>query len=250
VMRGSVVGMRPAGLIADDFAPETPQSGDRFGAAVAIGDLGGPAPTDAYADLAIGIPGQNVGSHPGAGRVEVIYSDHSDPWLAAQSLNANDTVGSIETQAGFGTSLATGHTGTQTYGTRSMLLVGVPGADEPGSSGVATDAGAIGAYWSGFALLADGYRGVSAYGAFTQAESGDRFGTAIAAADVDGAYGTDLIAGIPSEDVGSTVDGGAVQISRSPLDVTKRTTQVITQNSPGVPGSVETGDGFGFAVAG
>ena len=47
----------------------TDEAGDQFGASVALGDLD----RDGYADLVVGAPGEDVGSHEDAGRVTVVY---------------------------------------------------------------------------------------------------------------------------------------------------------------------------------
>ncbi|MET9406233.1 FG-GAP-like repeat-containing protein [Streptomyces sp. NPDC002935] len=49
--------------------PGTPEAGDRFGSAVAVGDVDG----DGYADLVIGAGGEAIGSVKGAGSVTVVF---------------------------------------------------------------------------------------------------------------------------------------------------------------------------------
>ncbi|MFI5664856.1 FG-GAP-like repeat-containing protein [Streptomyces sp. NPDC051684] len=49
--------------------PGTPEAGDRFGSATAVGDVDG----DGYADLVIGAGGEAIGSVKGAGSVTVVF---------------------------------------------------------------------------------------------------------------------------------------------------------------------------------
>jgi hypothetical protein len=77
------------------------------------------------------------------------------------------------------------------------------------------------------------------------AEAGDRFGTALAVADIDCDDYTDVVVGTPLEDVGAHVDSGYVQVFPTndlAADVS------WTQGSPGVPGRADAGDRFGASL--
>lgn len=86
------------------------------------------------------------------------------------------------------------------------------------------------------------------------AEDGDRFGAALAVADVDRDGRDDLIAGAPGEAIGSGAGAGAAWLlrggARGLLDADGAATSVTwNQDTPGVRGVAEAGDTFGAAVS-
>jgi hypothetical protein len=86
------------------------------------------------------------------------------------------------------------------------------------------------------------------------AEDGDRFGAALAVADVSRDGRDDLIAGAPGEAIGSRAGAGAAWLLRGGakglLDANGTARSVTwNQDTPGVPGVAEAGDTFGAAVA-
>lgn len=86
------------------------------------------------------------------------------------------------------------------------------------------------------------------------AENGDRFGAALAVADVNRDGRDDLIAGAPGEAIGSRAGAGAAWLLRGGalglLDTNGAATSVTwNQDTSGVPGVAEAGDAFGAAVA-
>ncbi|GHD17979.1 hypothetical protein GCM10010313_47940 [Streptomyces violarus] len=81
------------------------------------------------------------------------------------------------------------------------------------------------------------------------AESGDGFGTDVRVADVNGDGYPDVATGLPYEDLGGVSGAGAVVVLRgSAKGLTGTGAQVVTQNTPNVPGAAEKGDTFGKAV--
>ncbi len=80
------------------------------------------------------------------------------------------------------------------------------------------------------------------------AEAGDRFGTALAVADIDCDDYTDVVVGTPLEDIGAQVDSGYVQVlwgGAAGLAISEAST-AYAQSSFGQP--ITAGDQFGFAV--
>lgn len=86
------------------------------------------------------------------------------------------------------------------------------------------------------------------------AEDGDRFGAALAVADVDRDGRDDLIAGAPGEAIGNKARAGAAWLlhggAKGLLDTDGGARSVSwNQDTSGVPGVAEAGDAFGAAVA-
>jgi hypothetical protein len=81
------------------------------------------------------------------------------------------------------------------------------------------------------------------------AESGDRFGWALACGDFDGNGRADLAIGAPTEDVFSTVDAGIVHIIPSLSGALSESSARGIWQGSGVHGSAETGDLFGASLS-
>ncbi|HEY1486021.1 MAG TPA: FG-GAP repeat protein, partial [Micromonosporaceae bacterium] len=81
-------------------------------------------------------------------------------------------------------------------------------------------------------------------------EKGDSFGLTLAAGDVNGDGRSDLIIGMPLEDIGSAADAGAITyLAGAPAGPTATGSVSYSQNTAGVPGTAEPGDEFGSSIA-
>jgi subtilisin family serine protease len=249
LMRGSIVGMRPSGLFFDVFSEDGPEAGDRYGASVAIADLGGYRPTDGYGDLVVGLPGENDLLLTQAGSVDVIYSDHSDPWFSSTRITApSDGLLAARQNAFVGTSLA-----ARTFGTDGTLAIGLPFG--VGTNTQAPGSGAALVFRTGSGLLANGLFGPHGSRVIDQelagladdSETSDRFAADVALLDTDGDAKADLIAGAPFESVGSLAAAGAVSVV---LDAggSATTAMQFSQDTPGVGSAAEATDRFGASV--
>jgi disulfide bond formation protein DsbB len=209
------------------------------------GDFNG----DGFADLAIGVPGEDVGSAADAGAVNVLYGSASGLSSAGSEFWTQDSPGILDTaEAGdfFASALATGDFNGDGF---ADLAVGVSGQDV----GAATDAGAITIlYGSASGLISAGNQRWSqdSSGILDSAEAGDRFASTLATGDFNGDGFADLAVGVPYEDVGSITDAGAINILYgSAAGLTSSGNQRWSQDSSGIIDGAEANDLFGSALA-
>lgn len=224
-----------------------------FGETLTVGDFN----HDDYADLAVGSPGAVVNDHGGAGIVFVLRGSfwglvnppgtdiawHQDRSGIASGAADNDR---------FGASVATGDFDGDDY---DDLVIGVPNE----AIGLAVDAGMI-------HVLFGSSSGVTAAGSqiFHQdsanvpnnAESYDRFGAALAAADFDGDGYDDVAVGVPFEDYtasGTTLlDVGLVHIlygSSAGVTADAPHLDLFYESTLHNGGEREEGDQFGRTLA-
>ena len=159
---------------------------DGFGTAVASADFD----RDGYADLAVGAPGEKLGSQPEAGAVTVVYG--SKKGLRAASAVQVVQPGGATSFAGFGAALAAADLDGDGY---PDLAVGAPG-DEPGP--LVDEARASGTVH----VLAGGRRGLGRTDLTVLHRRGGapddfdfRFGARLATGDLDGDGRADLVVG-------------------------------------------------------
>jgi hypothetical protein len=214
---------------------------------------------DGFADLAVGVPGEDPHDINSAGSVHVIYGSAYglagnyppvDDQLWSQEQTGISDVGERDDR--FGSALAAGDFDGDGF---DDLAIGVPSED---LSRTKLDAGAVHIlYGTRFGLTATGQRLITedTPDVPSVARRGDRFGAALAAGDMDRFSQDDLAIGAPGEDlggVGGLNDGGAVIVlygAPPPFGLNGlHDAQFWTQDSPGLPGSVEAGDGFGSAL--
>ena len=162
------------------------------------------------------------------------------------SQNSAGIADSSETGDRFGSALATGKLNSDAF---AELIIGV--ADE--SVGANSRVGVLHVLpGSAAASTATGSQlwGQDSAGVADSAETGDGFGGALSAGDVNGDGRDDLAVGVPDEDVGAIVDSGAVHVLLgSATGLTATGSQLWSQNSAGIADSSETNDRFGSALA-
>jgi hypothetical protein len=217
------------------FTQDNPEPFDQFGAVLAAGDYDG----DGFFDLAIGIPAEDVGATGDAGAVTVLFGG-----VGGLTTNGHQTLvqgsggiaGSAEGNDRFGGALASAiMAGDDVHD----LAVGAPGEN----LGATVNAGAVN-------VLAGSAAGLVNGSLVTQGnpETDDGFGAAVATGDFDDTDGDDLAAGAPGETVNGRRSAGAVSVfNGSPGGLANE--RLLFQGTGGIPGSPETDDVFGAAVA-
>jgi hypothetical protein len=212
-----------------------PETNDRFGESLAAGDFNG----DGVFDLAVGAPGEDIGTAGDAGAVTVLFGSAAGITAAgAQTIfqGSGGVTGSAEALDGFGTSLASGLLAGDGI---ADLVVGVPGED----LGAVGEAGAVN-------VLAGSASGLVNGSLATQSnpEPSDAFGTAVATGDFDQVAGDDVAVGAPDETVGGRRSAGSVSVFNGPPSGLA-SERLLFQGTAGIPGTPELGDLFGAALA-
>ncbi|VAW33198.1 putative integrin-like protein [hydrothermal vent metagenome] len=212
---------------------------------------------DGYADLAIGVPDEDVGATEAAGAVNVIYGTANG--LVALDANAltddqiwhrgitglNEPI-AIDSYDRFGEALAYGDFNNDGY---DDLAIGVPGSLINGQEGV----GAVQVLYgsaNGLALKGTQTWSQDLAGITGAPEMNDRFGETLAAGDFNGDGIDDLAIGVPHESVfsgGVEVDhAGAVNIIYgADGGLSSIFDDILTQGSVAFFATLEQDDHFG-----
>jgi hypothetical protein len=247
VLYGGAGGLTGTG--SQFFTQDTPgvgstaEEGDLFGDALVAGDFD----NDGFADLAVGAPGESVGSLLDAGAVNVLYGGAAGLTGSGSQLFTQDTPGvgsSAEEDDFFGDALVAGDFDNDGF---ADLAVGAP-FESSSLAGV----GAVNVLYS----TATGVTGTGSQfftqdspGVGSTAEEGDSFGDALVAGDFDNDGFADLAVGAAFES-SSLVRVGAVNVLYGGAGgLTGTGSQFFTQDTPGVGSTAEEADSFGFALA-
>ncbi|MFF5891570.1 trypsin-like serine protease [Streptomyces globisporus] len=211
---------------------------DRFGGSLATFDHN----LDGCTDLAVGVPGEAIGTNAGAGGVHIVYGSPAGLGQGKATVNLTQGSGSgalagMGSEAGdrMGEAIAAG----TTIAGVPYLAIGLPGEDGSGF----TNAGAV-VYLHGTGqtnvLINQDSEGVA--GAM---ESNDDFGASLAGSPQH------LAIGSPGEAVGGMADAGAVSLFNHKLNAAKIPTGIagLDQNLAEIQDDSEAGDTFGFSLS-
>jgi hypothetical protein len=205
---------------------------------------------DGQPELAVGVPGEDIGSRNAAGAVHVFPGTASGPSVVGDqfwSQSRPGVRGAAERSDRFGSVLASGDFDADGF---ADLAIGVPGESIGGRS----EAGAVqvlygtaaGLRAAGDQLWHQGTAGVPGAN-----ESGDRFGWSLAVGDFEGDGYADLAIGVPREGIGDIAWAGRVVVLRgSATGLTATGASSWSQATPGIDDEPEPFEGnFGLALA-
>lgn len=218
----------PAFQALGEAGLDVEETGDQFGYALATGDLNG----DGIVDLAVGAPGETIGS-VAAGAI-FGFNGSSSGLMPGQMVTGSvlDTIAAGDL---FGSSIAVADLDGDGI---QDLAVGAPGR-------------LVGRVHSGAVYLYRGKSGSQApmlrllESAPETMEEGDRFGASLGAADFNQDGRSDLVVGAPGETPGKDPASGLVFVYRG----AKNGASPWLQLSQDGLGSNEAGDGLGSVIA-
>jgi len=265
-LRATTAGSTPANQFLSQNTPNIvgpAETGDKFGSSLAVGDFN----NDGFEDLAIGAPGEAIGTVKNAGAVNVIYgsatglrataagSTPASRWWVQQFEGVKDN---FEAGDNFGSSLIAGDFNNDGF---EDLAIGVSGED----IGTQKNAGAVSViYGSATGLRATAAGSTPTNQFWSQdtanimgpAEAGDNFGSSLAVGDFNNDGFEDLAIGVPGEAIGTVKNAGAVNVIYGSATGLRATAAGSTpasrwwvQQFSGVMDDVEAGDNFGSSLA-
>jgi FG-GAP repeat protein len=195
---------------------------------------------DGFADVAASEPGRTVAGAAQAGAVRVVFGSSTGLTTSGNQYFDETSVGlTAGAFDNFGSAVASGYFNDDCY---ADLAIGAPGANG--------DAGRVVIlYGQSTGLSASGATTLDVSAADAGDVSGDRFGMSLAAGDFGHAIGqgtNGLAVGAPGDANGA---GAIALFDSGSTGLVTSGSAWITQNSPGIPGGSEAGDGFGWSLA-
>ncbi len=220
------------------------EPGDSFGAALATGDFNG----DGYADLAVGVPGEDVDEAVDAGMVHAFPGSKAGLSVIGDILieqNQSGFKGLAEPGDQLGSALAAGPINWDGY---DDLVIGVPGEGIHGSGRAGmimfVPGSASGLTDYGDRLIHQDTNGIKG-----RVEPGDLFGASVAVGDIDGDGYSDIAVGTPGEDIAGVLDAGSVSLVFGGFAEPSSRDQLWHQDDVGILGTGEISDQFGYAIS-
>jgi hypothetical protein len=249
VLFGSAAGL--TGIGNQNLNQNTPgirdsaESGDAFGRHLSVADFD----SDGFADLAIGVPFEDLDAIADAGAVNVLYGSPSgldagddDFWNQGSTGISN----APDSTDWFGFALTAGDFDGDGH---DDLAIGVPFEEIGGIP----NAGAVQVIYgspSGLRAAGSQFWHQNSNGVPDSAEADDAFGSSLTAADFDGNGRDDLAIGAAVEDIGAVTDAGAVTVMYgTPSGLSATGSQYWHQNISGVKDNAEPDDNFGRLLA-
>jgi hypothetical protein len=254
VWYGGPTGPDPAqqpGVFHQDTAgvPGGGESEDRFGASVSVGD----ANRDGYADVAVGVPGEDLGTVQDAGSVTVLYGSRTGLTASGAQGYSQNTAGVPGDNEKYDTFGEAVRLSDVTGDGRADLTVAAPEENSTGAvtllrgiaSGLTTSGSVLlTARGVGLTVSGQGWFGMALAAAAEQPRPATKF-----ADDFNGDGYRDTAVGSPKAAVDGRPDAGAVTVLYGgPAGPSATRRQTLTQASPGIPGGPETSDQFGHSV--
>ena len=225
--------------------PGTAEVDDHFGSSLAVGDFRG----NGRSDLAIGVPGEAVGTTTLAGAVNVLYSAGSAGLTSsgAQSWTQDSTnvPGVVEVDDEFGAALASGDFNGNGRDDLAIGALGESVGDDKFAGAVNVLPGSsAGLTGSGSSLWNQNTPGISG-----TAETDDVFGSSLTTVRVRSSARDDLVIGAPGETLGSKFTAGMIHfIPGSSHGLTASGSQAWNDDSSGVKGVSCIECGFGTSI--
>jgi hypothetical protein len=224
---------------------DSSEPGDYFGFSMAGGDFN----NDGFADLAVGVPGEDVGSAFDAGAVHLILGSASGLTGSGDKLfhqDSNRVRDIAETGDQFGATLSAGDYNGDGF---MDLAVGVR-FEDVGANG---DAGMVQILYGAVSGLIPGFN--PPWTLDNPNIPGDSqllgyFGYSLASGDFNNDGQDDLAIGLPAHDTSNTDDGGVcILYGSAATGLTTTGSQLWHQDSPGVPDLSEELDQLGWHLA-